>query len=61
MRIRMRIRIRIKFQGFDDQKLEKIDSWKFFFIILIKIAFYLSLGLHKGRLSYRRRIHNTDF
>jgi hypothetical protein len=26
--LRIRIRIRIQIQGFDDQKLEKIHSWK---------------------------------
>ncbi len=36
MRIRiqilMRIRIQFQIQGFDDQKLEKIYSWKFLFL-----------------------------
>jgi hypothetical protein len=41
-------------QGFDDQKLKKVQQNFFFFS---KIAFYLSLGLHKGRPSYRRSLH----
>ena len=44
------IPIRIRIQGCDDQKLEKIYSWKnnvnFF---RSKIAVYLYLGLHTGR------------
>jgi hypothetical protein len=43
--------------GFDDLKLKKIYSWKFnFYILDKKIAIYLSLGLHKGRPSYRRSL-----
>ncbi len=67
MRIRIRIqhycgsgfRIRIPDPdpGFDDLKLEKIYSWKFnldFFDQ--KFSICLSLGLHKGRPSYRRSL-----
>ncbi len=38
----------IRIQGFNDQKLEKNYSWKFFFYIFFwsKTAIYLSLGLH---------------
>jgi hypothetical protein len=43
--------------GFDDLKLKKIYSWKFnFYSFDQKIAIYLSLGLHKGRPSYRRSL-----
>jgi hypothetical protein len=42
--------IRIRIQGFDDQKLE--NTAEFFKIsFLIKDAIYLSPGLHKGRPS----------
>ncbi len=44
--------IPIRTQGFDDQKLEKISSWNFFF--QSKIATFLSLGLNKGCPSYSR-------
>ncbi len=41
--------------GFDDLKLEKITDEKFFFFFFwSKTTIYLSLGLHKGRPSYRR-------
>ncbi len=39
--------------GFYDQKLEKKLQLKKLNIFLIKIAIYLSPGLHKGRPSYR--------
>ncbi len=46
--------------GFDDQKFMKIYRWKKLnFFIYQKLQFtyrYLSLGLHKGRLSYRRSL-----
>ena len=45
----------IRIQGFDDQKLEKIYSWKKFFF-RSKTTVYLSLGLHKGRPSNRRSL-----
>ncbi len=50
------ILIQIRIQGFDDQKLIKIYRWKKinYYFVLSKIAIYLSLGLHKGRPSYRR-------
>jgi hypothetical protein len=44
MRIRVQIWIQIQIQGFDEQKLEKMEI-------------YLSLGLHKGRPSYKRSLH----
>jgi hypothetical protein len=65
MRIRIRIWIKHFFlcadpdsgSGFDDLKLKKIYSWKFLFLVsLSTIAIYLSLGLHKGRPSYRRSL-----
>jgi len=40
--------IQFRIQGYDDQKLKKIYSCKTFYIFLIEIAIYLSLGLHKG-------------
>jgi hypothetical protein len=52
----MQIRIRIQIQGFDDQKLGKFTAEKNIFLIK-KITFYLSLGLHKGRPSFRRSLH----
>jgi hypothetical protein len=55
MRMQIRIQhfrsIRIRIQGFDDQKkLENFTAEKIFFFIAIS----LSLGLQKGRPSYRR-------
>ncbi len=44
----------IRVQGFDDQKLKKINSWKKKFGS--KTTIYLSLDLHKGRPSYRRSL-----
>ncbi len=35
---------------------KKIYSWNIIYIFLSKIAIYLSLGLHKGRPSYRRSL-----
>jgi hypothetical protein len=49
--------IRIRIQGFGDQKLGKIYSWIIFFIS--KIAIYLSLGLQKGCPSYRRSLQSS--
>jgi hypothetical protein len=49
----MRIRIQFQIQGFDDQKLEKMYSWKF---VLYFFAIYFSLGLPKGPPSYRRSL-----
>ncbi len=44
----------IRIQGFNDQKLEKIHRWKdFYYLFLLKVAIYLSLGLHKERPSIR--------
>ncbi len=52
--------IRIRFQGFDDQKLKKYN-WQFLYLFFIsKIAINLSLGLHKGRPSYRRSLHPSN-
>ncbi len=50
-----RIRIRIRIQGFDDQKLKKIQLEKNL-SFWSKIAIYLYLGLLKGRPSYRRSL-----
>jgi hypothetical protein len=50
------IRIRIRIQGFDDQKIKKIPGK----LQLKKIGYFfdkkLSLGLHKGHTSYRRSL-----
>ncbi len=40
----------IRIQSFDDQKLENLNLFR------SKTTIYLSLGLHKGRLSYRRSL-----
>jgi hypothetical protein len=66
MRIRLRIRIQHFFfnadpdTGFDDQNLEQIYSRKKIIFIWSNIAFYLSLGLHKGRPSYIRSLHPSE-
>jgi hypothetical protein len=40
----VKMQIRIKIQGFDDQNLKKIYSWKFYLYIFIKIfSYFLSL------------------
>jgi hypothetical protein len=46
----------IRILGFDDQKLNNIQSWKFFLYIFEKNCKlpYLSGGLHKECPSYRR-------
>jgi hypothetical protein len=48
----------IRIQGFNDQKMKKNYSRKFFFIFFLsKTAIYLSLGLlHKVCPSYRRSL-----
>ncbi len=51
-----RIRIPDPDRVFGDLKLEKIYNKKFNFYFWIKIAIYLTLGLHKGRPSYRRSL-----
>jgi hypothetical protein len=53
------LRIRILDPGFDGLKLKKFYSFtagNLIYIFLIKIAMYLSLGLHKGRPRYRRSL-----
>ncbi len=50
------IPIRIRIQGFNDQKLKKIHTRKKIGIFWSKFAIYLSLGLHKGHPSYRRSL-----
>ncbi len=47
--------IRIRIQGFDEQKLKKVYSWYFF----SKIAIYWSLSLHKGHPRYRRSLQHS--
>jgi hypothetical protein len=52
--------IRIRIQGFDDQKLkEKNTAEKLFIFFWSKITIYLSLGLHKGRLSDKRSLKSS--
>jgi hypothetical protein len=47
----------IRIRGFDDKKLQKRRAEKFFILFFqSKIAIYLSLGLLKGRQSYRRSL-----
>ncbi len=47
----------IRIQGFNDQKLKKLQLiFFFFFFFLSKTAIYLSLGLHKVCPSYRRSL-----
>jgi len=57
-RVRIRIHfVRIRIQGFDDQKLKKFTAEKkLIFFFGFKTTIYLSLGLHKGRPSYRRSL-----
>ncbi len=53
----IRILIQIRIQGFNNQKLKKNYSWKFFFIFFwSKTAIYLSLSLHKVCPSYKRSL-----
>ncbi len=57
IRIQVPMRIQIQIQGFEDQTLEKIYSWNFLYTFFwSKTAIYLSLGLPKGRPSYRRSL-----
>ncbi len=49
------IRIQIQIQGFGDQNWKKFTAENFFYIS--KLATYLSLGLHKERLSFNRSLH----
>jgi hypothetical protein len=44
-------------EGFDDQKFKKIHLKILFYQ---KIAIYLSLGLHKGRPSYKRSLQPSN-
>ncbi len=58
------IRIHFKWiwiHAIDDRKLKKKYSRKFLFIFFwSKIAFYLSLGLYKGRPDYRRSLQLSN-
>ena len=58
--LRIRIWILGPDPGFDDLKLKKFKAGNFNFYFLIKIAIYLSLGLYKGRPSYRRSLQRTS-
>jgi hypothetical protein len=51
----IRVRIRIRIQGFDDQKLKKFTAENRLLFFMKKINF-IYLGLHKERLSYRRSL-----
>ncbi len=55
--IPMRIRIQSGSRVSMTKNLKKITAGKKFNIFWSKIAIYLSLGLHKGRPSYRRSLH----
>ncbi len=53
--------IRIRNQDFDGQKLKKRNSGNFFLSFFWpKIAVYFSLGLHKGRPSYKRSLFSPQ-
>ncbi len=55
-----RIRIPDPDPGFDDLKLKKITAeTKNIFFFWSKTTIYLSLGLHKGRPSYRRNLQSS--
>ncbi len=43
------------------RKIEKNTAEKLFYLFLLKIAIYFSLGLHKGRPSYRGSLHYPNF
>ncbi len=45
--------------GFWWPKTVKLFSWKQFIFFISKVAIYLSLGLHKGRPSYKRSFQLT--
>ncbi len=48
---------KIRIQGFDGQIfLKKYTAWKKFKIFWLRIGIYLSIGLYKGRPSYRRSL-----
>ncbi len=49
----------IRIQGFDDQNWNKFTAGKNLIFFLSEIPIYLSLGLHKGRSSYRRSLQLT--
>ncbi len=50
------IPMRIRIQGLMTQNQEKISRWKKYSIFLSKTTIYLSIGLYKGRSSYRRSL-----
>jgi hypothetical protein len=47
----IRVRIRVRIQGFDDRKMKKVQNFFIHLFLTKKIAIYLSLGLLKGRPS----------
>ncbi len=51
--------IPIRIQGFDDRNLKKVNNWKKLNIFWSKIAIHLSLGIYKGRPSYRRSLQSS--
>jgi hypothetical protein len=58
----IQFRIRIRIQGFNDQKLRKTQL-KFFFSSLdqkLQFTYPLALGLHTGSPSYRRSLQHPN-
>ncbi len=49
----------IPIQGFVDYKMKKLTAENKFRFFLSKIAIYLSLDHHKGRLTYRRSLQSS--
>jgi hypothetical protein len=56
----MRLRIQFQIQGLMTKNEKNCTAKKKLDIFLIKIAIYLSLGLHKGRTSYRRSLQPSE-
>ncbi len=55
----LHICIQFRIQSFDNQKLKKkitLQLKNLFIFLGSKIAIYVSLGLHKGRPSYKRNL-----
>ncbi len=59
IQIRAQFRIRIRIHGFDDQKCKIFQLKKKFYLFISKNAIQFSLGLHKGRPSYRRSLERS--
>jgi hypothetical protein len=54
--LRIQIQIRLRIQGFDGKKIEKILQLKKCLFFKSKIAIHLSSGLHKARPSNKRSL-----